>query len=269
MKISYILVVVFAMFSLQGCGNSESSTNTTQSIQTNDITVIGFNETAPPRKNEADVTYKLYMDQDMLLDLCNIEQGSYHYVSIQDLNGTERIGMHAQSSGFNCATDNVAPVMIPQGEYYLSINHDDVSDPHDLLGIAFIETNRPDGKMLHKAIPTPVNGQITDAVTQTNVKVLGDAPAMSMGELYTTTSQALGQAFTNAKNSSPQTTTTQAATTQGIMAVYSLHAAPVPASTAAPVWDVVYWTNSTRDGVTNDDARCFENSVNIIIFFHH
>ena len=26
------------------------------------------------------------------------------------------------------------------------------------------------------AIPTAVNGQITDAVTQTNVKVLGDAP---------------------------------------------------------------------------------------------
>ncbi|MAZ34213.1 MAG: RebB like protein, partial [Thalassospira sp.] len=26
------------------------------------------------------------------------------------------------------------------------------------------------------AIPTPVNGQITDAVTQANVKVLGDAP---------------------------------------------------------------------------------------------
>jgi hypothetical protein len=30
------------------------------------------------------------------------------------------------------------------------------------------------------AIPAPVNGQITDAVTQANVKVLGDAPAMAM-----------------------------------------------------------------------------------------
>ena len=31
---------------------------------------------------------------------------------------------------------------------------------------------------------TPVNGMITDAVTQANVKVLGDAPAMAMGSLY-------------------------------------------------------------------------------------
>ncbi|QEL56533.1 RebB family R body protein [Chromobacterium paludis] len=34
------------------------------------------------------------------------------------------------------------------------------------------------------AIPAPVNGQVTDAVTQANVKVLGDAPAMAAGELY-------------------------------------------------------------------------------------
>ncbi len=34
------------------------------------------------------------------------------------------------------------------------------------------------------AIPTPVNGQITDAVTQANTKVLGDAPAEAMGNVY-------------------------------------------------------------------------------------
>ena len=33
------------------------------------------------------------------------------------------------------------------------------------------------------ALPTPVNGMITDAVTQANVKVLGDAPAMAMGAM--------------------------------------------------------------------------------------
>jgi hypothetical protein len=33
------------------------------------------------------------------------------------------------------------------------------------------------------ALPTPVNGMITDAVTQANVKVLGDAPAMAMGAI--------------------------------------------------------------------------------------
>ena len=34
------------------------------------------------------------------------------------------------------------------------------------------------------AFPTTVNGQITDAVTHANTKVLGDAPAMAMGNLY-------------------------------------------------------------------------------------
>ena len=34
------------------------------------------------------------------------------------------------------------------------------------------------------AFPTAVNSQITDAVTQANVKVLADAPAMAMGAIY-------------------------------------------------------------------------------------
>lgn len=34
------------------------------------------------------------------------------------------------------------------------------------------------------AMPTSVNGQITDAVTQANTKVLGDAPAEAMGNLF-------------------------------------------------------------------------------------
>ncbi|BAE68419.1 conserved hypothetical protein [Xanthomonas oryzae pv. oryzae MAFF 311018] len=32
--------------------------------------------------------------------------------------------------------------------------------------------------------PTAVNPQITDAVTQTNVKVIGKAPAVAMGSIY-------------------------------------------------------------------------------------
>ena len=34
------------------------------------------------------------------------------------------------------------------------------------------------------AYPTSVNSQITDAITQVNVKALGDAPAIAMGNLY-------------------------------------------------------------------------------------
>jgi hypothetical protein len=48
------------------------------------------------------------------------------------------------------------------------------------------------------AFPTSVNDQITDAVTQANVKVLADAPAMAMGSLYQTIAQAAGIAAQNA-----------------------------------------------------------------------
>lgn len=48
------------------------------------------------------------------------------------------------------------------------------------------------------AFPTSVNDQITDAVTQANVKVLADAPAMALGSLYQTMAQASGIAAQNA-----------------------------------------------------------------------
>lgn len=41
------------------------------------------------------------------------------------------------------------------------------------------------------AIPTPLNGQITDAVTQTNVLTLGSMPSHAAGNL----SQAAAQSF--------------------------------------------------------------------------
>ena len=66
------------------------------------------------------------------------------------------------------------------------------------------------------AEPTPVNGQITDAVTQANVKVLGDAPAMAMGAIYQTMAHSTGLMFENAVNAQQQLNTlAQAATTLG------------------------------------------------------
>ena len=44
---------------------------------------------------------------------------------------------------------------------------------------------------------TPVNGMITDAVTQANVKVLGDAPAMAMGSLYQSLAHSHGILYEN------------------------------------------------------------------------
>lgn len=76
------------------------------------------------------------------------------------------------------------------------------------------------------AFPTSVNDQITDSVTQTNVKTLGDAPAVAMGNLFQSTGQALGNAAHNVTTSLQQTNVTaQAATTMGVALLYSLDTA--------------------------------------------
>jgi hypothetical protein len=73
------------------------------------------------------------------------------------------------------------------------------------------------------AMPTPVNGMITDAVTQANVKVLGDAPAMAMGALYQSLSHSTGILFENAVSSQQQLAiAAQAATNQGVIQIYSV-----------------------------------------------
>ncbi|TBR41728.1 glycerol-3-phosphate dehydrogenase [Marinomonas agarivorans] len=82
------------------------------------------------------------------------------------------------------------------------------------------------------AFPTAVNDQITDSVTQANVKVLGDAPAMSMGNLFQATSQALANAAHNATTAQQQTAiTAQAATTMGVTTLYSIDTASTGVAT--------------------------------------
>ncbi len=48
------------------------------------------------------------------------------------------------------------------------------------------------------ATDTAVNSQITDAVTQTNVKVLGEAPAQAMALVYQTMAHSISLAMQNA-----------------------------------------------------------------------
>jgi hypothetical protein len=73
------------------------------------------------------------------------------------------------------------------------------------------------------AFPTAVNNQITDAVTQSNVKVVAEAPAMAMGSLYQTMSHSTGILFQNAVSSQQQQNTlSQAAANQGVMQIYTL-----------------------------------------------
>ncbi|HYE47474.1 MAG TPA: RebB family R body protein [Caulobacter sp.] len=73
------------------------------------------------------------------------------------------------------------------------------------------------------ALPTPVNGMITDAVTQANVKVLGDAPAMAMGAIYQSLAHSTGILYENAASSQQQLAiAAQAATNQGVIQIYSV-----------------------------------------------
>ena len=68
-----------------------------------------------------------------------------------------------------------------------------------------------------------VNPQITDAVTQSNVKVVGEAPAMALGNVYQAAAHSTGLMFENAVNAqNQQNILGQAATTQGIMQIYSI-----------------------------------------------
>jgi len=70
---------------------------------------------------------------------------------------------------------------------------------------------------------TGVNPQITDAVTQTNVQVLGEAPAMAMGSLYQTVGNSVAMAAANAVYAQQQADVTyQATSTMGVTKLLSL-----------------------------------------------
>ena len=82
------------------------------------------------------------------------------------------------------------------------------------------------------AFPTNVNSQITDAITQTNVKVLGDAPAVAMGNLFVAASQALSNAAHNATNAQQQAyVTVQAAITEGLSTLTTIDTATTAVGT--------------------------------------
>ncbi|MBU2899331.1 RebB family R body protein [Vibrio hepatarius] len=75
---------------------------------------------------------------------------------------------------------------------------------------------------------TTVNAQITDSVTQVNTKVVGETPAMAMGNLLMATSHSLSNAAHNATTAQQQgQITMQAATVQGINSLMSVGSAVI------------------------------------------
>lgn len=68
-----------------------------------------------------------------------------------------------------------------------------------------------------------VNDQITDAVTQSNVKVVAEAPAMAMGTIYQALGHSTAMMFENSVNSQQQQNMLQqSATAQGVIQLYSV-----------------------------------------------
>ena len=73
------------------------------------------------------------------------------------------------------------------------------------------------------AAPTTVSPMITDAVTQSNVKVVAESPAIALSTLYQSMSHSTGIMFQNAVAAhQQQNSLAQAATNQGIMQIYSV-----------------------------------------------
>ena len=83
------------------------------------------------------------------------------------------------------------------------------------------------------SFPTAVNSQVTDSITQVNTKVVGEAPAVSTGNLMIATSQALSNAAHNATTGQQQTgLTAQAATTTGLTTLFAVDIASTGMATS-------------------------------------
>lgn len=73
------------------------------------------------------------------------------------------------------------------------------------------------------AFPTAINDQITDAVTQSNVKIVCEAPAMALASIYQSMAHSTGILFQNTVGQQQQQNTlAQAASNQGVMQMYSM-----------------------------------------------
>lgn len=79
---------------------------------------------------------------------------------------------------------------------------------------------------------TWMNSQVTDAVTQSNVKVLGDAPAESMGMLYQMLAQSTGMSMQNmVANQQHKNSIDSAVVTGAVTVLYTLDTATTSKAT--------------------------------------
>lgn len=96
------------------------------------------------------------------------------------------------------------------------------------------------------AYPTPVNSQITDALTQQSVQTLASAPAMAMGTIYQSAAHSISILYQNATQAQRQSAIcSQAATNQGVVQLYS-----AGSMTGAAATSKVARSSTSRDLVT-------------------
>ncbi|HXQ66076.1 MAG TPA: RebB family R body protein [Alphaproteobacteria bacterium] len=82
------------------------------------------------------------------------------------------------------------------------------------------------------ALPTLVNGQITDSVAQAGVTVLANAPAMAMGSIYQSLAHSTGILYQNSVQAQKMAAiSAQAATNQGVIQIYSVNTMAAAAAT--------------------------------------
>lgn len=104
---------------------------------------------------------------------------------------------------------------------------------------------------------TTVNGQITDAVTQANVKVLAESPALSLSNLYQTISQSLSLSAQNAVTAQQQSNIVhQTATTQGVSLLYAVDTA----STGTATSEIFKSNNDSQSNMLSGLASIIEAS---------
>lgn len=73
------------------------------------------------------------------------------------------------------------------------------------------------------AYPTLVNSMITDAVTQSSLATLGQAPSMAMSTVYQSAAHSLSILYENAVQAQKHASISgQASTNQGVIQIYSV-----------------------------------------------
>ena len=107
-------------------------------------------------------------------------------------------------------------------------NGNELVDKNGVVNVNYVETVDDPAAEEDTGDNPSVNGAITDAVTQANVKVLADSPAMSLSNLYQTVSQSLSLSVQNAVTMQQQSNIVhQATTTQGVNLLYTVGTAAV------------------------------------------